>query len=553
MAVTKIKPVKGGLKKALDYIQNPDKTDDKMLVSSFGCGYETAYEEFTNTLSNARDKGNNLAHHLIQSFEPGESTPEQAHEIGRRLADELTKGRHEYVLTTHIDKGHVHNHLIFCAASFIDHKKYISNKKSYYEIRNFSDKLCKEYGLAVLSPTHDKDRGAGKGKHYAEHAADMHGGGSWKSKLKLAIDDIIPQSKDFEDFLKRLEDTGHEIKRGKYISVRAPGQERFTRTKTLGADYTEESITKRIAGDYVLDVPAHEQGAQERGITPTAEQADNVIDFAAATDTPDIQVVDSGDMDIVNLDTPGRGDIDSADIDINIFAVHKADGNISNTTKDSTATKTPASSTPSERTTYTRPAPAVNLIKDIENCVKAQQSAGFERWQKIQNLKEAAKTLNFLTENNLLQYSALENKTAEVAAAFDSTADTLKAAEKRLADMAALLKNISTYQQTKPIIDGLTTTKNKDSYRREHQSAFILHEAAAKALKAHAGEGGKLPNPAALQAEYNRLTEKKNALRTEYGKLQKQAQEYGIVKKNVDSILNPGTERARGRARQAEL
>ena len=143
MAVTWIKPVKGGLKRALDYIQNPDKTDEKILVSSFGCAYETAYEEFEFTLSKAMQKGNNLAHHLIQSFEPGESTPEQAHEIGKRLADEITKGRHEYVLTTHIDKGHVHNHLLFCAASFIDHKKYISNKKSYFEIRNHSDKLCK--------------------------------------------------------------------------------------------------------------------------------------------------------------------------------------------------------------------------------------------------------------------------------------------------------------------------------------------------------------------------------------------------------------------------
>jgi len=426
MAVTKIKPVKSALKRALDYIQNPDKTDEKMLVSSFGCGYETAFEEFELTLSKARQKGNNLAHHLIQSFEPGESTPEQAHEIGKRLADELTKGRYEYVLTTHIDKGHIHNHLIFCAASFIDHKKYISNKKSYYEIRNFSDKLCKEYGLAVLSPTHDKDRGAGKGKHYAEYTADKEGGGSWKSKLKIAIDNIIPESKNFEDFLKRLEDTGHEIKRGKYISVRAPGQERFTRTKTLGVDYTEESIIKRIAGDYVLDVPAYQQGV------PSAEQADNVIDFAAP---------DSGDMDIISTDTPQA---DSADIDINIFAAHEADS-------DSTA-KSAASSTPTDKPTYTRPAPAVNLIKDIENCVKAQQSAGFERWQKIQNLKEAAKTINFLTENKLLQYRDLEAKTTEVAAAFDNTADTLKAAEKRLADMAALLKIYLPINRPSPLL-----------------------------------------------------------------------------------------------------
>ena len=335
--------------------------------------------------------------------------------------------------------------------------------------------------------------------------------------------------------MKRLESTGHEIKRGKYISVRAPGQERFTRTKTLGVDYTEENIIKRIAGDYELDAPAHQQGVQsaEQGNISAAEQDDNVIDFAAP---------DSGDMDIISTDTPQA---DSADIDINIFAAHEANS-------DSTA-KGAASSTPTDKPTYTRPAPAVNLIKDIENCVKAQQSAGFERWQKIQNLKEAAKTINFLTENKLLQYGDLEAKTTEVAAAFDSTADTLKAAEKRLAEMAALLKNISTYQQTKPVIDGMTTAKNKDTYRKEHQSTFILHEAAARALKAHATKDGKLPNPTALQAEYHRLTEKKNTLRAEYGNLRQMAKEYGVVKKNVDSILNPGTERARGRDRNVEL
>jgi len=246
MAVTKIKPVKTALSRAINYIQNPDKTDGKMLVSAFGCSYESAYEEFNLTLSKAIDKGNNLAHHLIQSFEPGESTPEQTHEIGRRLADEITKGRHEYVLTTHIDKGHIHNHLIFCAASFVDYRKYNSNKKSYYEIRNFSDKLCKEYSLSVVKPGQDK------GKSYAEYAADRDGGGSWKSKLKNTIDTLIPQSSDFEDFLKRLEASGHEIKRGKYISVRALGQERFTRTKSLGVDYTEDAIAKRISGDYIM-------------------------------------------------------------------------------------------------------------------------------------------------------------------------------------------------------------------------------------------------------------------------------------------------------------
>ena len=107
MAVTKIKPVKSTLSKALDYIENPDKTDGKMLISSFGCSYETADIEFGYTLSQALDKGSNLAFHLIQSFAPGEVDYEKAHEIGKQLADAVTKGQHEYVVTTHIDKGHI--------------------------------------------------------------------------------------------------------------------------------------------------------------------------------------------------------------------------------------------------------------------------------------------------------------------------------------------------------------------------------------------------------------------------------------------------------------
>ena len=99
-----------------------------MLVSSFACSYETADIEFELLLSQAMQKGNNLAHHLIQSFAPGETTPEQAHEIGRQLADEVLQGKYPYVLTTHIDKGHVHNHIIFCAVNMVNQRKYVSNR-----------------------------------------------------------------------------------------------------------------------------------------------------------------------------------------------------------------------------------------------------------------------------------------------------------------------------------------------------------------------------------------------------------------------------------------
>ena len=450
MAVTKIKPIKSTLSKALDYIQNPDKTDGKMLVSSFGCSYETADIEFGFTISQALDKGNNLAHHLIQSFEPGEVDYEKAHEIGRQLADAVTKGQHEYVLTTHIDRGHIHNHIIFCAVNFVDHHKYVSNRRSYYGIRNMSDKLCQENGLSVVVP----GKGS-KGKSYAEYQAEKTGT-SWKGKLKIAVDALVPQVSSFEELLSRLQAAGYEIKPGKYVSCRAPGQERFTRLKTLGADYTEEALRERIKG-----------------------------------------------------------------------------------------TRTRAAKAPKQQRN------GINLLIDIQNSIKAQESRGYEQWAKIHNLKQAAKTLNFLTEHKLTQYAELTAKIAEITAASEQEADSLKAVEKRLADMAVLIKNVSTYRKTKPVYDAYRKAKDKSSYRAEHERAIILHEAAAKALQA-AQIGSKLPNVAVLQGEYEKLQAQKEALYADYGKLKKQVKEYDVIKRNIDSILRQDKEPERAKETERE-
>ena len=433
MAVTKIKPVKSTLSKALDYIENPDKTDGKMLISSFGCSYETADIEFGYTLSQALDKGNNLAFHLIQSFAPGEVDYEKAHEIGKQLADAVTKGQHEYVVTTHIDKGHIHNHIIFCAVNFVDHHKYNSNKRSYYGIRNMSDKLCRENGLSVVVPC----KGS-KGKSYAEYQAEKTGT-SWKGKLKIAVDALIPQVSSFEELLQRLQAAGYEIKPGKYVSCRAPGQERFTRLKTLGADYTEEAIRERIAG---RRAKAAKAPGEQRG---------------------------------------------------------------------------------------------VSLLIDIENSIKAAQSKGYEQWAKIHNLKQAAKTMNFLTEHKIEQYADLVSRIEEMAAESGQAADALKNAEKRLADMAVLIKNVSTYQKTKPVYDAYRKARNREKYRAGQEQAIILHEAAARSLKASGI--AKLPNLAALQSEYEALQAQKEALYADYGKLKKKVREYDIIKQNIDSIL----------------
>ena len=416
MAVTKIKPVKSTLSKALDYIQNPDKTDGKMLVSSFGCSYETADIEFAFTLSQALDKGNNLAHHLIQSFEPGEVDYEKAHEIGRQLADAVTKGQHEYVLTTHIDKGHIHNHIIFCAVNFVDHHKYVSNKRTYYGIRNISDRLCRENGLSVVVP----EKGS-KGKNYAAYHKEK----SAKAKLKIAVDTLIPQVNSFEELLSRLQGLGYEIKRGKYVSCLVPGQEK---------------------------VPQADRG--------------------------------------------------------------------------------------------------VSLLIDIENSIKAAQSRGYEQWAKIHNLKQAAKTYNFLTTHGIEQYGDLTAKIAEVQAASGQAAEALKDVEARLSDMAVLIKNITTYQKTKPVYDAYRRAKDRGSYRAAHERDIILHEAAVKAIK---GAGiSKLPDIAALQTDYAKLQERKETLYADYGKLKKQVKEYDVIKRNIDSILRQPREPEQEKGKERE-
>ena len=444
MAITKIHPIKVNLKKALDYIENPDKTDDKMFVSSYGCSYETADIEFQMLLDQAFKKGNNLAHHLIQAFEPGETTPEQAHEIGRQLADEVLGGKYPYVITTHIDKGHLHNHIIFCAVDMANQRKYISNKQSYAYIRRTSDRLCRENGLSVVKPGKDK------GKSYAEWDAQRKGK-SWKAKLKIAIDAAIPQARDFDGLLRLMEAQGYEIKHGKFISFRTPGQERFTRCKTLGEDYTEERITQRI-----------------RGIA-----------------------IDRG---------PRR-----------------------------------------------RSAGEISLRIALEDSIKAQQSAGYARWAKVHNLKQAAKALNFLTEHQIESYEGLESRLNEISAANDEAAAALKAVERRLGDMALLIKHISTYKQLRPVALELRQAKDKAAFRREHESQLILYEAAAKALK----EAGvkKLPNLYALKTEYKKLDGERERLSEQYNEVKKELKEYGIIKQNVDGILwvTPGKEHTQER------
>lgn len=248
MAITKIHAIKATVNKAVDYICNPAKTDESILISSFGCSPETAAFDFKFSLSKTNQADPNKAFHLIQAFMPGEVSYKEAHKIGVELADKLLEGKYSYVVATHIDKGHVHNHIIFCAADNINHEKYHDCKKSYYHIRKLNDELCSEHNLSVIPPSERS------GKTYKEWQASRNKT-SWKDTLKSVIDDAINQSSTYEECIEFIRAKGYEIKgedfgekAHKFIAFRPLDKEHFVRgsIKSLGAEYTKERIKQRI-------------------------------------------------------------------------------------------------------------------------------------------------------------------------------------------------------------------------------------------------------------------------------------------------------------------
>ena len=249
--INKGKTAKQCIGERLDYIMNPKKTDGGILVSTYACSPETVADEFMlfrqeYQQNTGRTQENEvIGYHVRQAFKPEEITPEEANEIGKELASRMTDGQFAYVVATHIDKHHIHNHIIICSTDLEGQHKYRDVKQSAKDLAQISDSLCREHGLSVIQNPQDKtatyDKWQGNQRHFTH-----------RDELRMIIDAALRMQPDgFDALMQLLEDAGCRIKRGAQISIKPPEGKRYIRLDTLGSEYDETSLRRTLAHDHV--------------------------------------------------------------------------------------------------------------------------------------------------------------------------------------------------------------------------------------------------------------------------------------------------------------
>ena len=473
MATSKIKAIKNTLKKAIDYITNPDKCDDGRLVYSHGCSVETADIEMELTARQGSGRGGRLAYHLIQSFSPEDCIPpEKALELGIEFARKVTGGQHEFVVTTHIDKEHTHNYIIFNSVDFVSHKKYYSDKKDKYRIRNINDEICRENDLSVL-PEYDGKR---KSKYENQNKKKER---EWTEKLKEAIDNAVRISETFEDFLYAMELEGYEIKRGKHLAFHAPGQERsgraaYTRSKSIGDDYTEDAIKARITNK-------ENETYQETGRSHKTEK----------------------------------------------FRNHQE-------THRPEKTKNASKEKSYKRTFYEK---RINLIVDISRNIKAQQSKGYEQALVRSNINTLVKTMNFLIEHNLTTSDRFqfyeEGKTAE----YSMYQKDIKKIDQELLELSEKIKFTQNYKKNAHVFYESKRAKDPAGFAREHETQIVLYKASEIYFKRKQLDPKQI-SLSELFERYRELKEEKSELCKRSGSLKREIDELDRAAQNIENTLN---------------
>ena len=449
--VNKGKTVARCLADRVDYSQNPEKTEDGKYVSSYGCNPETGDEEFLLSkrqylqITGRESKKDVIAYQIRQSFKPGEVTPEEANQIGHELAMRFTKGAHAFIVATHTDQKHIHNHIIFNSTTLDCTRKFRDFYFSGIALRRISDLICLEHGLSVIKPKAYRDR---------EKYQDTRFTKSKRKQIREAIDTILlEEPKDFEDFLKRMEREGFFIRREKQLAILLEGSVRPIRFKSLGKGYTEEDIVKRILGDESL---------------------------------------------------------------------------------------VPKSKSFAERINY-------SLI-DIQKKLQEGKGGGYQRWAKVFNVKQTAKTILFLQERGIYDYESLKQITDSAADRMTELGASIKAKEKRLGEIRALKTHIINYAKTRDVYVEYRKSGYSKKFFEAHREELALHKAAKEAFAQSGLE--KLPTVKQLNQEFYEILQAKKEEYAEYRKIKDELREYQIARKNMEIVLDiPVVERDRDKER----
>ena len=453
MATTRIMPLHIGkgrtesqaISDIIDYVANPQKTDNGRLITGYGCDSRTADAEFLlakrqyiAATGRVRGADDVIAYHVRQSFKPGEITPEEANRLGVEFAKLFTKGRHAFVVCTHIDKSHIHNHIIWSAVNLDCDRKFRNFWGSTKAVRRLSDTICIENGLSIVEDP--KPHGKSYNKWLGDEAKLSH-----KELLRQGIDRALAQKPaSVEELLRLLEQDGFTVhRRGKTISIGAEGWGNNVRFDRLGDGYTMDDLLAVLSGQ--------KEHTPRRKTTPQAEP------------------------------------------------------------------------------------PKVNLLVDIQAKLQAGKGAGYARWAKVFNLKQMAQTMNFLTEHNLLEYSELAEKAAAASAHHNELSAQIKAAEKRIAEIAVLRTHIINYAKTRETYVAYRKAGYSKKFSEEHEQEILLHQAAKNAFDEMGVK--KLPKVKDLQAEYAKLLEEKKKTYAEYRRSREEMRELLTAKANVDRVL----------------
>ena len=419
----------------IGYSMNNEKTDKGRLVSSYACDPRTCCEEFMLSKrqyyhsTGRMYKNEVIAYQIRQSFKPGEISAEDANRVGYELAMRFTKGKYAFIVATHTDRAHIHNHIIFNSTSIDGTQKFRDFRRSGLALQKVSDMVCLENGLSVIEP---------KPKSERAKRTDYPKRNSFRNVICEDIRRCIRRKpKDFEEFLRFMAELGYEVKRGKNISFKGKGQERFIRMRSLGENYSEEAVRDIISGKRILGT---EPGQMPKGQT-------------------------------------------------------------------------------------------FNLLIDIQARMADKRSPAYRRWATVYNLKQMSSTFMFLRENRIESFEDLDKRTEETVQKFNELNDSVKASEKRLAEILALKKHILNYRKTKDVYVAYRKAGYSRMFFEEHRQEITLHKAAKAAFDQFGTE--KLPTIRELNEEYDAVLREKKADYAEYRTAKKEMQEYSKARKNV--------------------